>query len=304
MTNMTFQEFQEKFNKLKQRYPRPPTHSLSNENSDYGDYLFRCKNAFFSFDTADSADICYIFDSFKTTDCIDGDYVVESEKLYECVDSFKAYNSTYLNYCARIYDSHFCFDCNDSNNLFGCVYLNHKQYCIFNKQYKKEEYEKKVQELIKKPPEEHIKKMKILMQKFPVTTTQISHAENCEYGNHIHYCKNLYLCFDCAHSEDCAYLYDSHRNKNCFDLTQTFSSEFSYECQGCDKLNNCFYMDDCGHMFDSAFCQECSNSNHLFGCVALTKIEYCILNKQYTKEEYEKEVREIVESFKQQASII
>ena len=36
----------------------------------------------------------------------------------------------------------------------------------------------------------------------------------------------------------------------------------------------------------------CSNS---FGCIGLKRNEYCILNKQYTKEEYEKLVPQIIE---------
>ena len=43
---------------------------------------------------------------------------------------------------------------------------------------------------------------------------------------------------------------------------------------------------------------NCHGSNSLFGCVGLKKKEYCILNKQYTKEEYEKIKREIVKQMK------
>ena len=39
---------------------------------------------------------------------------------------------------------HHCQDC------FGCIGLKNQQYCIFNKQYTKEEYEKTVAQLIKK----------------------------------------------------------------------------------------------------------------------------------------------------------
>jgi hypothetical protein len=35
--------------------------------------------------------------------------------------------------------------------------------------------------------------------------------------------------------------------------------------------------------------------SHHFGCVSMRKPEYCILNKQYTKEEYEKLHTHIVE---------
>jgi hypothetical protein len=39
----------------------------------------------------------------------------------------------------------------------------------------------------------------------------------------------------------------------------------------------------------------CSNS---FGCIGLKRNEYCILNTQYTKEEYEKLVPQIIEKMK------
>lgn len=300
---MRFKDFLESFKNLKKRFPVPPSHSLRCENAALGDFLFDCKNAFYSFDTASSQDIVYIFDSYKATNCVDGDYVIESENCYECVDVFKAYNSTYLNYCARIYDSHFCYDCNDSNNLFGCVYLNHKEYCIFNRQYTKEEYEKKMKKLLQRSPEENLAEMRKLMMRFPVTTSLVTHSENCDYGNHVHYSKNLYLCFDSAHSEDSAYLYDAHYDKNCFDLTQVFHSENCYQCISSARLNNCIFMNDCADMYDSGFCENCSNSHHLFGCSALKDAEYCILNKQYSKEEYEKEIQEIMKSFREEKFI-
>ena len=39
----------------------------------------------------------------------------------------------------------------------------------------------------------------------------------------------------------------------------------------------------------------CSASSHLFGCIGLRSKNYCILNKQYTKEEYEKLVPKIIQ---------
>ncbi|MFH0773738.1 MAG: hypothetical protein V1922_05510 [bacterium] len=295
---MNFQQFYEEYKKLKLVYPVTPTHSSKSEGVEYGDYMYMCKNAFFSFDNAASENIIYIFDSFKAKNCADGDYVVESELCYECVDILKCYNSTYLNYCGRVIDSHYCWDCGDSHNLFGCVHLNFKQYCIFNKQYTKEEYEQKTAELLKEPPEKHLEQIRQLSMQFPVSTTYISHAENADYGNHIDYSKNMYLCFDSAHSENGAYLYDAHHIKNSYDLTQSFHSELCYECVDSSKLNNCFFMINCDTVFDSGFCRDCRNSHNLFGCVALDKKEYCLLNHQYTKEEYEKQMKEIMSTFK------
>jgi len=39
----------------------------------------------------------------------------------------------------------------------------------------------------------------------------------------------------------------------------------------------------------------CQNVSHLFGCVGVRNKEYCILNKQYEKAEYEKLVARIIE---------
>lgn len=48
-------------------------------------------------------------------------------------------------YGSNIYYSH---DCHHSDSLFACVGLKHKQYCILNKQYSKEEYESLVGKII------------------------------------------------------------------------------------------------------------------------------------------------------------
>ena len=43
---------------------------------------------------------------------------------------------------------------------------------------------------------------------------------------------------------------------------------------------------------------HCRNSSNLFACVSLRNKEYCILNKQYTKAEYETLVPKIIEHMK------
>lgn len=295
---MTFQEFIEAYKKLRLSIPRWPDHKLQAENVDWGDYVYYTKNAFFCFEDAYCEDIIFLFDSYKAKDCYDGDYIIQSEGCYDSVDTLECFNCTYLIFCERLYDSHFCWDCRDSNNLFGCIHLQYKEYCVFNRQYTKEEYLKKVEELKKRPYEENLADMRKLALQFPVTTTIMARCENSDYCNQVFNSENLYLCFDSAHSEDSAYLYDAHHNKYCFDMTQSHWSEFCYENTDCDHLNSCYDMRDCDHMSDSAFSEYCSNSNHLFGCIALKNQQYCILNKQYTSEEYDKQVQEIMASLK------
>src|SRR3990167_8842209 len=47
--------------------------------------------------------------------------------------------------------------------------------------------------------------------------------------------------------------------------------------------------------YDVILSEDCHNSNNLFACIGLRNKSYCILNKQYTKEEYEKLVPRIIE---------
>jgi hypothetical protein len=51
----------------------------------------------------------------------------------------------------------------------------------------------------------------------------------------------------------------------------------------------------CNNVSESQYVFSCFNSKHLFGCAALKNRQYCILNKQYSKEEYERLVARIIE---------
>lgn len=296
---MTFDQFQQEYQKLKLSFPAIPNHNLRCENSDYGDYQSNCKNCYLSFDNSQCEDSVYLYDSFMSKHILDGDYIIESELVYDSIDAVKCYNSTYLNYCARLYDSRFCWDCSDSHDLFGCCHLKHKQYCIGNVQYTKEEYFNNIPELLKKSSDENLKNLYNLSQKYPVTVSYTSHCENCDYGDQVHYSKNLFLCFDSAYSEDGGYLYDAHHNKSCWDLTQTFHSELCYECNDSFKLYSCFFMDFCENDYESQFCHNSVDSDHLFGCTFLRRKKYHFLNKPYPENIWQQMVKEVMESFRQ-----
>lgn len=72
--------------------------------------------------------------------------------------------------------------------------------------------------------------------------------------------------------------------------------ELAYESAVCglDAVNIRFCYSCWGGADDLLYCWLCG-SNHCFGCVGLRKKQYCILNKQYTKEEYEELVPRIIE---------
>lgn len=294
--NMTGEAFIQELKKLLTTFPKPPLHIESSENCQFSNMIWSSKNVSYCFDCAQCTDCIYLYDSFLTANCVDCDYAVESELCYESVDPFKAFNCNYVNYCSNTQDASFCDNCWNCHDLFGCVNLVNKSFCIFNRQLTEEEYKEKVKAYKTWPAEKVLAVVEDLKTRFPLTQTIGAHNTNSDYGNYVHYNKNCFLCFDAAHNENCAYLYDSFTSKMSFDMTYGGKNvELGYEIIDCPQLFNCSFMVYCKNCADSAYLFNCFGVKNSLGCVGLRYKEYCILNRQLRKEEYEKVSKQILQ---------
>lgn len=295
---MTAETFFAELERLLSRYPKSPSEVHDSENSDYGDYLYFCKNMHIAFDCAQCADCLYTYDSYMTKNCIDADYCVGSELCYESVDAIRCFNSDYLEYSTSVRDSAYSANCINCNNVFGCVNLVNKSFCIFNRQLTEAEYHQKVAFYKQWPAEKILAIVEDLKKRYPFTPKE-GHNENSPYGNYIHFCKNCYMCFDAGNDENCAYLYDSFYNKTSIDMTYASQhSEVSYQIVDSDYMFNCSYSVRSSHCIDSTFLFNCRNVKNSLGCVSLQNKEYCILNRQLTKDQYETVSKQILEELK------
>jgi CxxC-x17-CxxC domain-containing protein len=75
-------------------------------------------------------------------------------------------------------------------------------------------------------------------------------------------------------------------------------SELCFETIGCAGLFDCKSCDSCWNNSNIDFCNLCFSSKNLFGCIGLKHAQYCILNKQYSKEEYFKTREKIIQHMK------
>lgn len=127
--------------------PRKGMKGRNNESVD-GDYIYQSRDVHESF-MVKKAEHCKFghFMSYITSGTNYAyDYTmfgVTADHMYEC--SWCGLSVNNLKFCIWNYgaaDMEYCIGCHYSKNLFGCIGLRHKQYCILNKQYTQAEYEK------------------------------------------------------------------------------------------------------------------------------------------------------------------
>lgn len=120
-------------------------------------------------------------------------------------------------------------------------------------------------------------------------------------GNAVIRSRDCQHCFDVSDSEDCHYCGWFHQSKTCMDCyAWGFSAEECYRNMevggGSSRILFSVLIYICSNILYSVHMRS---SKHAFGCVSLKNAEYCVFNKQYTKEEYERLVARIIEHMQQ-----
>jgi len=87
---------------------------------------------------------------FDGKDSYDFDGGGKSELTYENMSNDFSYAAIAGTTSEHLQYSYYCDLCFHCENCFGCVGLRHKQFCILNKQYTKDEYEKLVSIIIQR----------------------------------------------------------------------------------------------------------------------------------------------------------
>jgi CxxC-x17-CxxC domain-containing protein len=137
--------------------------------------------------------------------------------------------------------------------------------------------------------------------KYPHKHSRFINIEN-SIGDDLINAKNAYNCFGCEDVEDVRYCYFVNEAKNCMDMLYYWSNiERAYRsCSAWSNSQNIYFCSDCYENVNNLYyCDNCwYNTKNCFGCIGLNKKEYCILNKEYTKEEYENLVPKIINKMK------
>ncbi|MBU0531084.1 MAG: hypothetical protein ABIG32_00875 [Candidatus Uhrbacteria bacterium] len=73
--------------------------------------------------------------------------VVSSSRIFGSINAIHSADMRYTQACNDCQNLEYSMQCFNCENCFGCVGLNRKKYCIFNKQYSEDEYWQQVDEL-------------------------------------------------------------------------------------------------------------------------------------------------------------
>jgi len=279
-------------------------------NSDYTHFTGEMKNGYYMFNSGKCEDVYYGILNVYSKNCVDVYWGFYSELCYESVHCSHSYNLHYSSYSSNCSDSAFLRDCMGCRHCIGCTNLRNKEYHVFNKPVLKEEFESLWSEIFS-GKHSAIEAFQQQWSAFEVlqpywlrnvnainsTGSQLTDCENVKESHVCAGCKNLKYCQDMeVDTEDC---YDistfGEGMTGCYEMLTSGGIKGSSEIVGCMFSAYIFYGGY--NIYYSVNCHD--NCKNLFGCCDLRGKQYCILNKQYTKEEYEELVPRIVEHMKQ-----
>jgi hypothetical protein len=288
--------FMDQLIELQAKVPHPHQCGVKNQNCDWTDDVWESKDAYLTRSALGLELVSYGYRVLNCKNSIDITYSFDLERSYDCLFCFKSYNLKYSFNSRDCMDSSFLYDCRNCQNCFMSWNLRNQKYYILNQPYPKEEYEEKLKEYnlksraaiekLKKEFWQHVQNDAVHRLHYNVQTANSA-------GNFLTNDKSCQQCYFLEESENCRYIFRGHKSK------ETVDSVGALECEKCtlgaqDQLayNNlcCLYTTNCRF---SSYLDNCEEAQYCFGCVGLRKKKYCILNKQYTEEEYEALVEKI-----------
>ncbi len=297
--------FLEQWGELWEKVPKPALSHTRSTNSSYLNFAADNKNCYMIVESSNNENCtnCYWIQLSK--DLVDCSFTNKVELSYGVDDCYDSNTLLFSKGCYNCLNSAFLLDCRGCTDCLGCINLRGQKYNIFNKPYTKEEYEKK-KKSFRLDTYSGVEAFKEEFQNFikdkPRKFAEVFNAVNST-GNYMTNVKNNHNCFHSYDAEDNSYCVHAWRGaKDCMDSnTVGRTAELIY-----NSLNSGLETSNiiCGSMcWGSQFmeyCANCPNSNNCFGCVSLIKGSYCILNKEYTKEEYKKLRVEIIKKMKEE----
>ncbi|EKE26590.1 MAG: hypothetical protein ACD_4C00236G0002 [uncultured bacterium (gcode 4)] len=297
--------FFEQFEELLLKVPLASKASAFCENSDYCNACTAIKNCYLAFSANASEDTLYSVDIVRVKSCTDCFGIIDSENCYECIVASGCYNVEHSYDVKNCSDSRFLLTCDWCSDCYWCFNLTNAQFHIYNIWYTKEEYFEALKNLISlsisdqknqfeafyngkyvKLPLPNIGSERVLDSENVINSQNVSYSRHVRGSQDVRYCQKMQvptvnLAMD--------YTWFGNNATNIYYSQQVWNnaSNILFSVGVFNEVSNILYSSYCNY-----------SVNDCFGCIGIRNSAYCILNKQYTKEEYEILVPKIIEHMK------
>ena len=285
------QPFFTQYRKLMEAVPRPALTGTNLVNSEYSHACQNAKNCYYTFLAFFTEDSQYTWAPLLSRQTFDSYVTDKSEQTYETLLSDRLYRVRFSYFTHDCLESSFLFDCVGCSYCFGCVNMRKQKYRLFNKQFFKEEYLKRMKYWdigSYSRLDEAKKKFKEFYLSVPHRYADIVNSVNV-IGDVIRDSKNCHMCFSALEDVyNCKYVYFAGLcTKDSYDISVAGDlSELLYEVSYTIRAQRVRFSSGVTNSIDIDYCDWARTSSNLFGCIALKNKQYCILNKQYDRSEY------------------
>lgn len=275
------------------------------EHSDYCNAVTSVKNCYMCFNQGLSENCMYVQGSMHDKECVDTFAIGNSEIVYECMNGGFLYKTYWSQHVIKCTESYFLYDCEDCMNCFMSTGLRHKQYVFRGKQLTKDEYELQIGTIdfgSNNTIQELASEFEFKKRIYPKRRIAGIKNENVN-GNYLYYCTDTHESFMMEQAENCVNCYNLvNRVKDCLDVCAFgYGLERVYFSSGVG--GGSYHVRTSTIVIEGSkdieYCIEMRGCSDCFGSVGLRKKQYCILNKQYSQEEYKALKQRLIDHMKE-----
>ena len=257
-----------------------------------------CSHGYLLFGSNNSNNCYYSSELSHCESCVDCDRLGACKSCYDSQLSQSCERCAFADFSVECRDCTFVFGCRECKDCLGCVGLTGKQYCILNEQLSKDEYFRRVSTL-----NIHIRQFFDTFQDEYLELvrklgSELTIGGDCteSSGKYLRGCSGIEDSVSCTSCFNSALLYNCDTvdsSLNCVSSRQITRSFNLVNCCGGDNIR---FSLNCGPSVSNlSHCIDCRESSNLIGCVGLIGKEYCVLNKQLTKAQFEEFAGQLAE---------
>ncbi len=290
--------FFDQFAELMLRAPRPALMNRDPDNSEYCNYAGQNKNCYMANNGSWYNEGCLLGDAYlRSRDSLDCSYLKTSELCYEVTGGEGLYECTYSVDCHHSANCHLSLNLRGCRDCFLCSNLRNKRGYVLNEPAS-DDRRRELREKMRTAS--GIAELLAAFEDVRRDSLHPAvHQVNCEQcsGDYLANCKNVGLSFLVTGVRDAKHLLHCDDANDLWDcsLAGYAGAELYYESVSSgDGGGRVIFSSRSWASSDSMYCDIIMSCRHVFGCVGLKREEYCILNKRYSRADYEKLVPKLV----------